>query len=68
MYNADTSNGFSYAVAFKNQLAISNITFGLQVTEFIKEKPFALAQFGTLRTNFLHQFAQLLSVYVKCRT
>jgi hypothetical protein len=46
-------------------LAISNITFSLQVTEFIDKNPFALAQYGTPGSKFLHQFAQVLSAYVK---
>jgi len=65
VYNADTSIGFSYAVTLRNQLAISNITFGLQVTEFIDKNPFTFAQFGARYANFEHQFAQRLSAYVK---
>jgi len=41
------------------------MTFNLQVTEFIDKNPFALAQYATPGSKFLHQFAQGLSAYVK---
>jgi hypothetical protein len=65
VYNAPTPGGLNYVVAFRNQLAISNITFGFQVTEFINKNPFARAQIGARHRKFLRQFALGLPAYVK---
>lgn len=65
MYNAPAPGGLNYAVAFRNQLAISNIAIGLQVTEFINKNPFTAAQIGARYGIFLRRFAQGLSAYVK---